>query len=126
MKIVNSSDQWTDRARGLAMAATKVGTFLVLLALGAHLARAGESVKPDRASAGTAVVSMADLDLTTEAGMRAARERLHATAKRLCRRVVDPWAISHQQDFVACVDTTLASALRQLPSPAVAANSTAH
>jgi UrcA family protein len=108
------------------MAATRVGACLLLLALGAHLARAGESVKPDSPAARTAAVSMADLDLTTEAGMRTARERLHATARRLCRRVVDPWAVSHQQDYVACVDATLASALTQLPSPAVAANSTAH
>ncbi|MGA2399166.1 MAG: UrcA family protein [Steroidobacteraceae bacterium] len=126
MKTVHSSTRWTDMAGGLVMAATRVGAFLVLLALGAHLARAGESAKPNGPTAQTAVVSMADLDLTTEAGMRVARERLHATARRLCRRVVDPWALSHQPDYVACVDAALASALGQLPSPAVAANSTAH
>jgi hypothetical protein len=39
---------------------------------------------------------------------------------------VEPWTLSHQPDYVACVDQTLASALAQLPAPAVAANSTAH
>lgn len=125
MKTAQSTTQWTDRAGGFAMAATRVGAFLALLALGAHLARAGESAKPSGPDR-TAVVSVADLDLATEAGMQAARERLHATARRLCRRVVDPWAVSHQQDYTACVDATLATALAQLPAPAVAANSTPH
>lgn len=126
MKTIHSTTQWTDTARGLVTATTRVGAFLILLALGCHLARAGESAKPNGPTSRTAVVSMADLDLTTEAGMQVARERLHITARRLCRHTVDPWAISHQQDYVACVDATLASALAQLPSPAVAANSTAH
>jgi UrcA family protein len=126
MKTLHSTARWTDTAGGLVMAATRVGAFLALLALGAHLARAGESAKPNGPTARTAVVSVADLDLATEAGMQAARERRHATARRLCRHVVDPWAVSHQPDYVACVDATLASALAQLPSPAVAANSTVH
>jgi len=126
MKTVHNTAQWTDMANAMVMAATRVGAFLVLLALGAHLARAGEIVKPSSATARTAVVSVADLDLATASGMQRARERLHAAARRLCTRVVEPWTLSHQPDYVACVDQTLASALAQLPSPAVAANSTAH
>jgi UrcA family protein len=126
MNTVLSTDRWTDTARGFLMAAARVGAFLVLLALGTHLVRADESVKPNGPSARTATVSVADLDLATAAGMQKARDRLHATARHLCGRVVDPWAVSHQQDYVACVDATLASALAQLPSPAVAANSTGH
>jgi UrcA family protein len=126
MKTVHSTTQWTDTVSSFVMAATRLGAFLALLALGAHLARAGESVKPSGRTERTAVVSVADLDLATAVGMQKARERLHATARRLCRHVVDPWALSHQQDYVACVDATLASALAQLPAPAVAANSTAH
>jgi UrcA family protein len=126
MNRVHSTPPWTDTAGSFVMAATRVAAFLALLALGAHLARAEDRTKPSGPTARTAVVSVADLDLATEAGMQAARERLHATARRLCGRVVDHWALSHQQDYVACVDATLASALAQLPSPAVAANSTAH
>jgi UrcA family protein len=126
MNTVHSTIRWTDAASSLVMAATRVGAFLVLLALGAHLARAEESVKPSGPGARTKVVSVADLDLATAAGMQQAHARLHAAARRLCGRVVDPWAVSHQQDYVACVDRTLASALAQLPSPAVAANSTPH
>jgi UrcA family protein len=126
MKTVHSTARWTDTASGFVMAATRVGAFLVLLALGAHLAHAGESVKPSGPSARTAVVSVNDLDLATAAGMQQARERLRATARRLCGRVTNPWALSHQQDYIACVDATLTSALAQLPAPAVAANSTAH
>jgi UrcA family protein len=126
MKTVHSTARWTDRVSGFVMAATRVGAFLGLLALGAHLARADESVKPNGPSARTAAVSVKDLDLATATGMQEARERLHATARRLCGRVVNPWTLSHQQDYVACVDATLASALAQLPAPAVAANSTGH
>ena len=126
MKTVHSTTQWTDTASGFVTAIIRVGAFLALLALGAHLARAGESAKPNDPKVRTAVVSVADLDLTTEAGMQVARKRLHATARSLCGRVVDPWTLSHQPDYVACVDATLASALAQLPAPAVAANSTTH
>jgi UrcA family protein len=124
MKTAHSTIPWPEMASGLVMAATRVAAFLLLLALGAHLAEAGESAKPNGPTVQSAVVSMADLDLTTETGRRVARARLHATARRLCRRVVDPWAVAHQPDYAACVDAALASALTQLPSPAVAANST--
>jgi UrcA family protein len=126
MKTVHNTAQWTDTANALVMAATRVGAFLLLLALGAHLARAGEIVKPTSPNVRTTVVSVADLDLATAAGMQRARDRLHAAARRLCTRVVEPWTLSHQPDYVACVDRTLASALAQLPSPAVAANSPVH
>ena len=125
MKTVHNTTRWADTASSLVMATTRVGAFLVLLALGAHLARAGEGAKPS-GPARTMVVSVADLDLATEAGMQKALERLHATARHLCTLVVDHWTLSHQPDYVACVDQTLASALAQLPAPAVAANSTAH
>jgi UrcA family protein len=61
-----------------------------------------------------ASVSLADLDLSTPEGARAARDRLHETARRLCSRLVDLQDLSHQPNFVACVDEALAHALRQV------------
>jgi UrcA family protein len=59
-------------------------------------------------------VSLADLDLSTPEGARAARERLHETARRLCSQLADGQDLSHQPNFVACVGDALADALRQV------------
>jgi UrcA family protein len=126
MKMVHSTTHWTDVASDFLLTATRIAAFLILLALGAHLARAGETGEPPRATNRSAVVSVADLDLSTEAGRQVARQRLHNTARLLCRGVTDPWSLSHHDDYVACVDGAMASALARLPSPALAANSTAH
>ncbi|MFI4869714.1 MAG: UrcA family protein [Steroidobacterales bacterium] len=69
----------------------------------------------------SARVSLADLDLTTEAGVRAAQERLHQAARRLCSQLADSEDLGHQPHFVKCVDQTLAAALRQVALPALVA-----
>jgi UrcA family protein len=61
----------------------------------------------------SAKVSLAGLDFSTPDGARTARERLRGTARRLCAQVADGLDLSHQSNFVACVDETLAAALRQ-------------
>jgi len=55
-------------------------------------------------------VSLSDLDLSTPAGMSAARDRLHAVAQRVCVNRES----SSQPTFAACVDSTVANALRQI------------
>jgi UrcA family protein len=114
-----------ENAKGLMLAATRAGAFLSILAISAHLpARAVESCTPKITAAGrTCVVSVADLNLSTATGMEVARERVQASARRLCSKVVNPWSYSHQTDYVACVDATMANALAQLQAPALAANS---
>jgi UrcA family protein len=62
----------------------------------------------------SAQVSLAGLDISTPEGARAARDRLRATARRLCTWVADDLDLSHQPNFVACVDETLAAALRKV------------
>jgi len=69
----------------------------------------------------TVSVSIADLDLSTAEGVRTARDRLHETARRLCSQVADSQDVSHQANFVSCVDETLASAVQKLTSPVHAA-----
>lgn len=73
----------------------------------------------------TANVSLADLDLSTPEGARAARERLRKEARRLCSQVADSEDLSHQTNFAACVDETLANALRQVAGPALVAGAAA-
>jgi UrcA family protein len=97
-----------------------------LLALCA-LASAGAVADPQSgASPATrsAKVSLAGLDLSTAAGARAARERLHQTARRLCAQVADSLDLSHQANFLKCVDETLAKALGQVAAPALVAGAT--
>jgi len=60
----------------------------------------------------TSRVLLSDLDLATPEGVRVARERLHREARRLCNQVADERDLSRQLNFVACVDETLAKALR--------------
>ena len=67
-------------------------------------------------------VSLADLDLSTPAGLRAAHDRLHETARRLCSQLQDELSLSHQPNYVICVDKTTAAALQQVKVPALAAN----
>ena len=59
-------------------------------------------------------VSLTDLNLSTPEGIRLARDRLRVTARRLCAAVADDLDLAHQPNFVACVDETLAAALRKV------------
>ena len=91
-------------------------TLLALCALVSSVTVAGP--KTDTAVIQSARVSLADLDLSTPEGARAARERLRQTARHLCNRVADELDLSHQANYVACVDETLAAALRKVNEPA--------
>jgi UrcA family protein len=59
-------------------------------------------------------VSLSDLNLSTPEGMRLARDRLHTAAERLCADRAGGREPSSQPAFRACVDSTVASTLRQL------------
>jgi UrcA family protein len=62
-------------------------------------------------------VSLADLELSTPAGVRGARDRLHQVARQLCSQLPDSQNPSRQANFIACMNDTLADALRQLNGP---------
>jgi UrcA family protein len=62
----------------------------------------------------SASVSLADLDITTVEGTRAAQDRLKAMAQRLCRKFWDERKVSASDTYVECTRDTLASALAQL------------
>ena len=88
-------------------------TLVALCALASGVIMAGPKTD-DAPVTRSAKVSLADLDLSTPEGARAATERLRQTARRLCNRVADELDLSHQKNYVACVDETLAAALRKV------------
>jgi UrcA family protein len=65
-------------------------------------------------------LSLAGLDFSTTEGMSAARERVHQAARAACRRVSEDLDLSHQANFVKCVDDTMAKAFERLAAPRVA------
>jgi UrcA family protein len=73
----------------------------------------------DQRAAATTVSSVADvplsdLNLSTTEGMRLARDRLHAMAEHLCANRGGGPEPSSQPAFGACVDATMANALRRI------------
>lgn len=100
-------------------------TLLAALTLAGTMANVTDSVlaNPSRATAAaesaTATVSLADLDLSTPEGYRAASARLAKVAQRLCRKLGDNRRVSHWATYADCCRETLANALRQV-KPVVA------
>ena len=66
-------------------------------------------------------VSLADLDLSTAKGVRAAHKRLKSTAEHLCHQLGDSVRSTFRWTYAACVQETLANAIHQLNVPAMAA-----
>jgi UrcA family protein len=64
-------------------------------------------------------VSLADLDLSTAKGVRAAHKRLRAKAEHLCRQLGDSASPTFRWTYAACVQESLADAVHQLNVPAV-------
>jgi len=90
------------------------------------IAAIGKQLPANAADKKSQVVSVADLDLSTEEGMKAARERLHQTARKLCGQVVDPWSLSHHPDYLQCVKDTTTAAVAKLQGPLMVANAKSH
>jgi UrcA family protein len=67
-------------------------------------------------------VSVADLELSTIDGQRAARERLHQAARRLCSQVADELDLSHQTNYLACIDTAMTKVDSRLQAMASRSN----
>ena len=56
-------------------------------------------------------VSFAGLDLSTQSGVRAARDRVHQAARKLCQAVSDELDLSHVTNFNKCVDQAMSGAM---------------
>jgi UrcA family protein len=59
-------------------------------------------------------VSLTDLNLSTQEGMRAAHDRLEAMARRVCGKQAENAGAPALPNFAACVANTLGNALRQV------------
>jgi UrcA family protein len=66
-------------------------------------------------------VSLADLDLSTPEGVRAAHKRLSRKAEYSCRQLWDSVSATYRWSYAACVKATLADAVQQLNVPALSA-----
>jgi UrcA family protein len=77
-----------------------------------------DTIADQRAATATpssvAEVSLSDLNLSTPEGIRLARDRLHTMAERLCADRGGGREPSSQPAFDACVDSTVANALRHI------------
>lgn len=62
----------------------------------------------------SAKVSFVGLDLSTPAGVSAARERVHRAARKLCGAVSDELDLSEAANFVKCVDLAMGGSMPQL------------
>ena len=67
-----------------------------------------------KTASSTADVSLSDLNLSTPAGMQLARDRLHTMAEQLCADRGGGREPAAQPVFDACVDGTVANALRHI------------
>jgi UrcA family protein len=100
--------------RWLSGRSTTIGT-VILLALGlAPIATIADQGAVTPAVSRVTDVSLADLNLSTPAGMREAHERLRAMVQRVCAESSNPRGLSSQPNFAACVDSTVAAHLRQV------------
>jgi UrcA family protein len=59
-------------------------------------------------------VKFSDLDLATADGQQRAQARVHEVARTLCSRVADQLDLSHQDNYIKCIDTAVAKAGEQL------------
>ena len=93
---------------------TTIGS-IILLALGlAPVAAIADQGAVTAAVSRVADVSLADLNLSTPAGMREAHERLETMAQRLCAELARSHELAYQPSYGTCVHDTLAGALAQV------------
>jgi UrcA family protein len=97
-------------------ASVRAAAILMLSAIAAAAAVAAQSAENVNQTRSQAV-SVRDLDLSTPEGMKAARKRVQKTAQRLCFQLADPADLSHQANYVKCVDEAVTGAMHQVTDP---------
>jgi UrcA family protein len=96
------------------------GRMILMLLWALLIAAIGKPAAPQAAEL-SGVVSLKDLDLSTDSGQQVARDRIHKTAAHLCDRVIDHWSLSHFQDFQKCVAETTTIAMGDVQKKTVVA-----
>jgi UrcA family protein len=106
------------RALSGSYASAKTAIILALLIIVPLAAIADQHTSPSP-DPRLADVPLADLNLSTPEGMRTAGERLRGMAERVCATPAGSRGLDFQPNYVACVDGTLANALRQIRGPTI-------
>lgn len=88
------------------------------------LSAAASAVEPPSSETASLAVSLADLDLTTQAGADAAAGRINAAAKKLCRQFADDRKVSAWATYTDCYHATTAEVFRQLEAGTRSASAT--
>jgi UrcA family protein len=108
---MNTSSYMARRHPGQIAVGT--GALLALLAI-APVAAIAQHVAVSGVETPVSTVSLADLDLSTPDGMKAARLRLHQAARRVCIQPAGSQVAPTQAKFAACVGVALADELQQI------------
>jgi UrcA family protein len=111
---MNTETQLTRRS--ISRSTSIRATLVAMLALVSAGALADQPQAP--AARLAAKISLADLDLSTPDGARAAYERIRTVAKHLCFEL---WDNPYWQTYDACVHESLTNAVRRMNTPALAA-----
>jgi UrcA family protein len=98
------------------------GLYLLCLAVIAPVTAIADPHLAGKPEAISATVSVANLDLTTPAGISAAHQRLAATTWRLCHAFFDSRRVDNDAALVDCYRETLANASRRLEAQLKAAS----
>ncbi len=87
-----------------------------LLAVAPSFSSAG-GLMPGKGETAAGTVVLADLDLSTTAGIAEAQKRLTDMSRRLCRSFRDDRKVDDWETYVECVHDTLASAIGRIRVP---------
>jgi UrcA family protein len=97
---------------------TAYGAAIVMMALlgSVPVVSIADQDAATKTGSSVAAVPLSDVNLSTPEGMRLAQDRLHAMAEGLCATSGDARERSSQAAFGACVNSTVANALRGINS----------
>ena len=85
----------------------------IVAVLTAAVCAATQSANASKATSSVRI-NFSGIDLSTSAGQEKAKERVVQAAHLTCQRVEEPQDLSHHENYLACVDATLAQAMPKL------------
>jgi UrcA family protein len=74
----------------------------------------GTAMAQESAAPNTVRVSLADLDLSTRKGVRAARERVYRAARLICAKVRNSADMQTQLNYITCIDDAMAPSVARI------------
>lgn len=90
-----------------------VRPFAIVAVLTAAVCATTQSV-PASPATSSVRINFSGIDLSTSAGQEIAKDRLVQAARLACFRVEEQQDLSHHENYLACVDATLAEAMPKL------------